>query len=1351
MDIKKKILIPMIILIIVCAFAVLGSSILLHSRAINDAMYEKLNVATMVVEHEIETLMHNAYITALSVSNSEELIESIKNNDRVQIMSIALNMRNVTQLDFCTIVDSEGVVMFRANDPGSYGDSIAGQPHIRSALSGNTEVFITPGLNFMRMIISAATTVYDNDMNIIGAVSVGFRLDNQDFTNRLKDITNCEVTIFLNDERISTTLHNDDGTYALGEKAPENVSAVVLSGGIYLGRSQVFNREAITKYVPIFGADKTVIGMAGVGYYTAEETSNIMRFILYGVLITFAVLIACIAFAGIISGIVERRLENMMREIKHRDQLLQIVNEVATLLLMAEDSDRIESTLDDAMELIGLAIGIDRIQIWRRDIEEGKIKYTNNSIWLSEVARQRNDVPKTIEFSYDEVSSMTKRFKEGGYVSGIVSKMPPDEKILVTNLDIKSAIILPMMIDGQFWGLFTFDDCLVERDFSEDVINILRSFGLMMASVINRNQLNAEITEAQEQIKVIFESTPLGCSLWDEELNQTSVNQEMVKIFGLKSKQEYLERFFELSPKYQPNGTLSSEYAIKNLMQAFRDGYAQFRHMHRKLDDTPLPAEITLIRIQSDKGYILAGYVRDLREHEEMMKEIAHQHTLLDEAVKKANAANLAKSDFLAKMSHEIRTPMNAIIGMTELALRETISNTVREHLTMIKQAGINLLAIINDILDFSKIESESMQIIPANYMLSSLFNDVISIIRMRAIDSKIMFAVYIDSNLPDALIGDETRIRQVLINLLVNAVKYTEKGFVAFSVYGEMIDDDTIQLKMEVKDSGRGIKRKDLERIFQSYSQIKSKTNKDIEGVGLGLAISRSIVEAMSGEISVESKFGTGSTFTVSIPQKVRADEKLAAVINPAEKNALVYEYRELYADSVIYTIDNLGVECKLAENNELFLEAIENETFSHIFISNSLYEQNIEKINTIENTNVFLLSEFGDTISEGKRSVLSMPVHALSIANVFNEVADHYSYGESDELTVRFTAPEAKVLVVDDVDTNLKVASGLLAPYMMEVDLCNSGIKAVDAVKNKIYDIIFMDHRMPDMDGVEATKIIRSLNKKDPYFGNVPIIAFTANAVTGYIDMFLENGFNDFMSKPIDTIVLNTLLEKWIPKSKQKGLYTGTNIPEKQEVPDLKIEGLDTIKGIKMSGGNIAYYFETLTMFLEDCKSRIKQIQKSLADNNDSLYITHVHALKSASANIGSDSISEAARLLEMAGIKGDRQYIIDNNEEFTAKLEQLIENINTALAVWEIASDKINNKADPDRFINILKDLKTAVNKMNARDMDRLIEALHKTIYDENTKNAFNMISKYILMSDFDELSDLIDTLLSNGLDP
>ena len=515
---------------------------------------------------------------------------------------------------------------------------------------------------------------------------------------------------------------------------------------------------------------------------------------------------------------------------------------------------------------------------------------------------------------------------------------------------------------------------------------------------------------------------------------------------------------------------------------------------------------------------------------------ILNDITDLVEAREMAEQSNRAKSDFLAKMSHEIRTPMNAIIGMTELAMREDIPDDLREYIVIVKQAGVNLLGIINDILDFSKIESGNMQIVPSDYQLSSLINDVVSIIRMRAVDSHLRFTVDLNSNIPDMYYGDETRIRQVLINILGNAVKYTEKGFVTLKVDGELVDNNTINLIIDIKDSGIGIKKEDSDKLFRDYFQFDLEANKNVEGIGLGLAISWSLTKAMNGNITVSSEYGKGSVFTITLPQKIRNHDKMAVVTDPDKKDAIVFERRMIHAWSIYNSILNLGVECILVNDNNAFKEQMENKSFSFIFISHILYEQNKELIEKSgADSQVILLSEFGESILSKNKRLLYMPAHVISIANVFNDVTDRFSYNISSSTDNRIVAPDASVLIVDDVATNIKVARGLLLPYEVRVGACISGKDALNAVKSKKYDLIFMDHHMSEMDGIEVTKIIREMGRDDPYYTDIPIIALTANAISGMRELFLESGLNDFISKPIDTVELSRVMEKWIPIEKQ------------------------------------------------------------------------------------------------------------------------------------------------------------------------------------------------------------------------
>ena len=740
--------------------------------------------------------------------------------------------------------------------------------------------------------------------------------------------------------------------------------------------------------------------------------------------------------------------------------------------------------------------------------------------------------------------------------------------------------------------------------------------------------------------------------------------------------------------------------------------------------------------IQNGKVVGLLGISRDITEYKA--------------AEEAAQEASRAKSNFLAKMSHEIRTPMNAIIGMTELALREKELDVAQKHIFTVKQAGTHLLSIINDILDFSKIEMGKMEIIPADYSFTSLINDVISIIRMRLIDSQIRFAVNVDSKIPDSLFGDETRIRQVLLNILNNAIKYTDKGFVSFTVTGEIIENDTIILTMEVMDTGKGIKEEDIKNLFGDYTQFDYDNNRGIDGVGLGLAISWNIVNAMDGKINVYSEFGKGSTFSVVLPQKIHSYAPLAAVENPGEKSVIVYERREIYANSIIKTIDNLGIKYDLVSDDAEFKKKLSMNKYSFIFISYALLEKNRFIMTELHiDTKIAVLSEFGESIPNKKLSVLSMPVYSVSVANLLNGILDNFNFDEYDLNVTRFIAPTARILIVDDIYTNLKVAEGLMLPYKMQVDLCKSGKEAIEAAKENRYDIIFMDHKMPEMDGITAANYIRELDNKDPYYKNLPIVVLTANAITGIKDVFFKSGFQDYLSKPIDTVKLNNILEKWIPRSKQKSNTVNSNgnnkTKGKASEDTIIIDGINTERGIFLSGGENSLYLETLNIYYNDGIKKIEELKNCLETDNIPLFTTHVHALKSASANIGAEKISEAAGTLEAAGEILDKEYIKLNFGRFLSNLEILLNNINIELFLQK--KSQIENKVYDDISLikNELNNLKEALNSLDAEIINSTIDSLCVMNPEESIKNIIQKISEKILLYEYDKAAELIRKLL------
>jgi signal transduction histidine kinase/CheY-like chemotaxis protein len=664
--------------------------------------------------------------------------------------------------------------------------------------------------------------------------------------------------------------------------------------------------------------------------------------------------------------------------------------------------------------------------------------------------------------------------------------------------------------------------------------------------------------------------------------------------------------------------------------------------------------------------------------------KLAKQNLQLIEANRKAEFASQAKSDFLAKMSHEIRTPMNAITGMAELLLREELSGKARSHAQDIKQAGNNLVSIINDILDFSKIEAGKMDIIPVNYLFSSLISDTVNIIRTRLAEKPIRFFTNIDSCIPNSLIGDEVRIRQILLNLLSNAVKYSQKGHIGLTITVEKRDARQIWLKIDIKDTGRGIKQEDIANLFDEFVKVDVKKNQGIEGTGLGLAITKRLCTAMDGKISVKSEYGKGSVFTVVIPQGIVSDTPFAFVNEAGKKNVLVYESRIVYAKSICWTLENMKVPHTMITDYKEFASALYRKEWFYVFSGYGLYkkikplmEKDASAFQGGKKPSLALMIEWGnDTCIQGMR-FMSIPAQSLSISNVLNGKED--SKGDIKSFNaIRFTFPGARILLADDIPTNLKVVDGLLAPYKAKVDTCLSGSQAIELVKRAAlekrgYDIVFMDHMMPDIDGIEATKIIRSLEGE--HFRNMPIIALTANAVEGMREMFLENGFNDFISKPIDVANLDEILNRWIKEDKrEKVKEEKVKNNEQLAVRSLYlIPGIDTAKGIAMTGGSLEAYKKVLEIFCNDIEDRMQLLKNIPEADTLSLFIINVHALKASSASLGAKNVSAQAAELEAAGKAEDMAYIRERLPAFAQILRELKENIQNALKHNESAFDK------------------------------------------------------------------------------
>ena len=628
---------------------------------------------------------------------------------------------------------------------------------------------------------------------------------------------------------------------------------------------------------------------------------------------------------------------------------------------------------------------------------------------------------------------------------------------------------------------------------------------------------------------------------------------------------------------------------------------------------------------RKDEIGILNNSISDMVEklkHSNMQEEILQDTLSIEKAI------SAAKSSFLANMSHEIRTPLNAILGITEIQLNiENVDGEIRDALHKIHSSGDLLLGIINDILDLSKIEAGKLELFPAKYEVASLINDTVILNMMRVGSKPIEFRLHVNENTPALLVGDTLRIKQILNNLLSNAFKYTSEGSVTLDV-GYSDNKSGVYLICKVSDTGQGMTEDQVAKLFDEYTRFNTPANRTTEGTGLGMSITKNLINLMNGSISIESEVNRGSVFTVYIPQE-KVDDKILG--------------KDLSASLESFQLD----EAKYQRKTQVIYEPM----------------------------------------------------------------------------------PYGRVLIVDDVESNLYVAQGLLAPYELDVTTVDSGFDAIDKIKEgNVYDIIFMDHMMPQMDGLEATAIIRSLGYTQP------VVALTANAVVGQADMFLKNGFDEFISKPIDTRQLNSIVKKFI-RDKQP--------PELLEAIRLD-KGLNRMSLSEHHPTKITP--ELAAFFVRDAQKALRTLENLSADNASiKTYTITVHALKSALANVGELELSGVAAKLEQAGKSDDMALIGSDTPAFLQKLKEVIKRLDSQ----DETSCEIEWTDECAEAFN--KKLSVIINACEAYDiksLDATMSELDKRKLPPDIKSCFLDMREAQLSGDYERIITLASSIIEKS---
>jgi len=757
----------------------------------------------------------------------------------------------------------------------------------------------------------------------------------------------------------------------------------------------------------------------------------------------------------------------------------------------------------------------------------------------------------------------------------------------------------------------------------------------------------AEAREAEERIRIMLDSTPMICILRDENNNVIDCNQEALKIFGVAKKSDFIKNYHHFYPEFQPDGrdsmAISRDY-FHRLMNGDTDKI-KFEWTFQTNNGELLPVDTTAVKIMWKGVRLCLSYSRDLREekeNEQLMKislDLNHKLEIQKEA---ANASSLVKSQFLASMSHEIRTPMNTIIGLLDLIRTDNLDEVQVKYINNVKNTSDILLHIINDILDFHRIESGKLEIVPVHFNLATLYSNLVSRHKFLAETKNLIFSCSLAPDLPQSLFGDELRINQIVTNLISNAIKYTQKGYVNFHI-DSTLEDSKEFVVFTVEDSGIGISEENFATLFDKFEQFDKHKNRGIQGTGLGLSIAKNLAELMGGYIRFMSEYCKGSVFSFFLPM-VEGD-----------------------------------------------LQKIKNE-----------------------------------------------------------EVIDRV-----------MASPDTKVLVVDDNPGNITVAVGMLARHGIIPHTAGTGVQAIQLIQSNHYDLVFMDHMMPEMDGVEATEIIRKMEGE--YYRTLPIIALSANAVVEAKEQYLRCGMNDFVSKPIVGNDLNRALSRWLLPNKiaTQEIESQSVEPSEQSLDEselnrllqelTKIEDLSITSGLSRVGGDKKLYIDILRQFCQGADEDSQMLNRCVKDSLWKAYAIRIHAVKSVLATIGNKFLADWALRLEVASTQDVTEMCRNENRKFCTALRKFhLELLKTDLMA-DIATLTKKKKILHNELKKQLKLLLRACDELQPDITESIAKELQgvtldapvalSTVVDASLKE----INDYVMSFDYDKAVRCIDRLL------
>jgi PAS domain S-box-containing protein len=958
-------------------------------------------------------------------------------------------------------------------------------------------------------------------------------------------------------------------------------------------------------------------------------------------------------------------------EALRRDAILEAVSFAAEKLLSGVDW---EVSIQAVLERLGQSMGVSRAYIFENHLgREGELLSSQRYEWAGPDVTPQIDNPELQGFSWDVYQFQTWReeLRQGKVVQGVVADLPEVARRHMQRQGIQSVICVPIFVDESWWGFIGFDDCQNARQWSNAETEALRTAAKTLGAALRRKQAEAALIEERHLLCTLLDNLPECIYFKDRESRFTRINRAHAKIFGLNDAAQALGKTdFDFFTDEHAQQAFADEQEIMRMGQPM---------LAREEKETWPDGRVswvstTKMPLRDGQGNIIGtfGISRDCTERKRGEQE-------MHKAKEAAEAATEAKSNFLANMSHEIRTPLNGILGMTELLLDTPLSADQAEYLTMLKSATESLLALVNDILDFSKVEAGKVVLDAIEFKLPESLGDTLKSLAIRAHQKGLELACRLAPEVPEYLIGDPGRLRQIITNLVGNAIKFTEKGEVVVRVGVESKSADAVTLHFTVRDTGIGIPPEKQQTIFGAFEQADASTTRRYGGTGLGLAITSQLVSLMGGKIWVESACGQGSTFHFTLQFNLGSHTEAAQVAEFARLRnlpALVVDDNKTNRHILVEMLKHWKMLPSEAEGGQRALELLEQSIraanpFALILLDGQMSDldgfavaERIRQDRDLAGTVILLLTSGGRPGDAarcrrlGIAAYLTKPVKQSELLDAILLALGTTSGPSAQPLVTRHSLRETQrklhILLAEDNPVNQTLVTHLLEKRGHTVEVVGDGrkvLRALEGTPTPHFDLILMDMQMPEMDGVECVTRIRA--KEMGTASRIPIIALTAHAMKGDRERFLAVGMDGYLPKPVRAQQLFETIEGFLE------LPAGTRVDEPPGTSQDNV--LDRQHLLAQFEEDKALLGNLISVFVRDCPSLVAAAREAAARQDAIEFLNATHVLISNLALFSAPTAFAAAQEAELIG----RTRGMEHTGEALARLEEELERLQPALS--------------------------------------------------------------------------------------